>query len=1295
MNTPHWFDRLIGVRPHPRKQINPRRRRRTQLHVERLEPRCVPTFTTLASFNFTDGYQPNGVIEDGSGDLFGSAYSGGNGLGPYTGTLFELPQGSSATATLANSFIGSNNLYGPIGSLAEDSSGNLYGTVLQSFGNDYGGLFELPVYSNTPNDLGFTLDNNTGIAPRSGLIEDSSGNMFGTMSAGGSFNDGTVFELYAGGSGLATLAVFTGGNGASPEGPLVEDSSGNLFGTTFFGGASNVGTVFELANGAGTITSLASFNNVNGAYPSSGLILDKSGNLFGTTNLGGPSDDGTVFELQKGSGTITTLVSFNGSDGAHPSGGVVQDSPGNLFGTTADGGSQNGGTVFEIPAGSGSITVLENFPAGSHPSAPLLQDSFGDLFGTTAGDGTSNYGTIFEVWPAPVITTTSLPDWTVNQPGYFQVINSTHGAPVSNTYPPFNQFSVTSGTLPPGLILNNAGGLSGTPTATGTFTFTVTATDAAGATGSYTYTVTIRPQPAIITPSLASWTVNQPGYNQFLATFGGISPYAYTISAGTLPPGLTFSTGGDFTGKPTTSGTTFITVTATDSVGASTSNTYALVINPPVSMANTTLPNGDVGVSYSQPLSASGGTGTLSFSAPPGGVPPGLTLSSTGVISGTPTSAGLYTFTVTATDTTGASGSGAVTLAIGGVPTKLAFAMQPVSTPTGITLPAVTVDVLDAFGNLVTTDNSDVVTLAIASGPPGAPGFTASSTTTAAVHNGVASFTNLMIIVPGPYTLSESVPTLLTGPNSGLFSVLPLRVASTSFTPTGFTLQFTTAFLVNSLTPVLYGQTSGGPPPVPSVTLTQTKDAGGNPVNIPIAGSLVLNTANNSATFVPTDTSLEHNNSSPILPDGTYTVVVHSSAANDGFQALNPGGGFLDGPGTGTPGSGDYTRTFSVNATAMKEDVVWIPATADGPGEQLNAPGNNQVGGGYPVYLDSTGGVTNIQLNLAYDPSLLTVTGATGAGFSFLFPSFPGHARFQYAGPALAAGTKTLVGYITASVPSGSSTTPTPYKAKDLLQLGVSLNGGTVTAIGSESLHLVAYVGDADGNGSYSANDAVLITRALLGTDTGFAAYPLLDPVVVADTDGAGFIPADAALQANEAGVGYPTADLPIPPIPSGVVFQPIANNVDPTLSIPSYLQVGPDGTVRVPVNIDDAHPAGSSGLIEAHLALRYNPDLFTVSAADVHLGTVLAGGNDWTMAVNIDQATGEIGIALSSTTPISTSGGGSLVTIDFHSVGRIAYPLDIALVAAANPNGQDFTTELEDAQGTFTITSRPTNFFC
>jgi hypothetical protein len=237
----------------------------------------------------------------------------------------------------------------------------------------------------------------------------------------------------------------------------------------------------------------------------------------------------------------------------------------------------------------------------------------------------------------------------------------------------------------------------------------------------------------------------------------------------------------------------------------------------------------------------------------------------------------------------------------------------------------------------------------------------------------------------------------------------------------------------------------------------------------------------------------------------------------------------------------------------------------------------------------------------------------------------------------------------------------------------------------SDGLHLVAYIGDADGSGSYSSADAVLITRALLSADTGFTAYPLVDPVIVSDTDGAGFIPADATLQANEAGVGLPAPNLPIPPILIGVHFRPIGNNVDPEVSIPSELHVGAAGTVTVPVNIDDAHPAGSTGLLRGHLALTYDPNDFAVSVAGVHPGSLLAGGG-WSIVPIIDPATGQIAITLSGDTPITSTQGGSLVTLTFQSVGGNANPSSITLVPSATPNGQFITTELEDAQGAYTL---------
>jgi hypothetical protein len=558
---------------------------------------------------------------------------------------------------------------------------------------------------------------------------------------------------------------------------------------------------------------------------------------------------------------------------------------------------------------------------------------------------------------------------------------------------------------------------------------------------------------------------------------------------------------------------------------------------------------------YGNPITNYTGPTTVTATASPAGggssFPTTLALNSvgTGFCLATLQQAG--SCTVTVSDSSGKfTGNISLTVAPAAA-AKLAFVAQPLSTPTGVPLPPVSVEITDLFGNVVSSDNTDSITLSIASGP-GA--FTAGSTASATAANGVATFTNLTLAVPGTYTLSAVVPALYTGPFSSPFSIAPLQVVPGSFagSPTGFSVQFNAPLLANTTTPILYGPGYGVAAPVPSVIVT-TDPGDLSDRTAMVAGSLVVDSATNTLTFVATNTMLRVTGGFPVLPASTYTVILHSSAAMDGLQALLPGGGYLDGLGSGTPDSGDYTNTFVVNSAAAGDDVLWVPATADGPGEALSAPGKNQIGGGYPIYLDDqTGTVSSVQATLNYDPSLLTVTGVAGSGFTLLSSSTPGRAVLQYSGPALPTGVQTPIGFLTASVPPGTSSSPIPYKAKDLLHLtNVSINSGTVPVATSDALHLVAYVGDADGSGNYSSNDAVLITRVALQTDTGFVAYPLVDPVIVADTDGAGFIPADAALQATEAGVGNPTANLSMPPIPSDVVFQAVAAHTTKRASLP------------------------------------------------------------------------------------------------------------------------------------------------
>src|SRR6266403_535209 len=240
--------------------------------------------------------------------------------------------------------------------------------------------------------------NPDGSMPYGSLVRDSSGNLYGTTTHGGTSGNGTVFKTTSTGT-TTVLHSFAGNpDGANPYGGLVVDSSGNLYGTTVIGGTSNNGTVFKTTS-TGTTTLLHNFaGNPDGSRPYGGLVRDSSGNLYSTTSQGGSSNLGTVFKTTS-TGTTTVLHNFAGNpDGSSPYyDGLVRDSSGNLYGTTTQGGSSNLGTVFKTTA-AGTTTVLHSFvgtPDGSGPYGGLVVDSSGNLYGTTVIGGTSNNGTIF------------------------------------------------------------------------------------------------------------------------------------------------------------------------------------------------------------------------------------------------------------------------------------------------------------------------------------------------------------------------------------------------------------------------------------------------------------------------------------------------------------------------------------------------------------------------------------------------------------------------------------------------------------------------------------------------------------------------------------------------------------------------------------------------------------------------------------------------------------------------------------------------------------------------------------
>jgi hypothetical protein len=280
----------------------------------------------------------------------------------------------------------------------------------------------------------------------------------------------------------------------------------------------------------------------------------------------------------------------------------------------------------------------------------------------------------------PVITVNpaTLPNGVVGTP-YSQTVSGSGGTG------PYT-FTLSSGALPNGLMLNaTTGVISGTPTAAGTFNFTITATDANGCPGTRPYTMGIAGAPGcpVITVNPATLPPGVVGtpYSQTISASGGMAPFTFRVSSGALPPGLTLTPANTGTavisGTPITPGLFSFTITATDANGCPGSRPYSIVIPvvpscPFITVSPPTLAAPVLGTPYSQTILASGGTAPYTFTVSSGALPPGLTLSSTGaataVISGTPTTAGPFSFTITATDAAGCPGSRAYTLQVAAVP---------------------------------------------------------------------------------------------------------------------------------------------------------------------------------------------------------------------------------------------------------------------------------------------------------------------------------------------------------------------------------------------------------------------------------------------------------------------------------------------------------------------------------------------------------------------------------------------------------------------------------------------------
>lgn len=392
-----------------------------------------PGLFNLHSFVGSDGrYPAAGLLVDTYGSLYGTTELGGSGGGAIFRLAPPATEGGSWTETVLYRFAGGADGSNPTHNLVFDSAGALYGTTLAGGAAKAGTVFQLA----PPKTAGatwtetvfyqFTGAGGDGRNPSSAVIFDTFGALYGVTEMGGVYGNGAVFALTppgpAGGGWTETIlySFRSATGGGRPGGDLIFDTSGSLYGTLTMGpGARGSGRIFKLtrpaaAGGSWTESAVYDFaGGADGASPANSLIFDSFGALYGTTTAGGASNAGTVFKLMPpagGSGpwTKTTLYSFaGGSDGAGPSGNLMFDSTGTLYGTTRSGGASNKGTIYKLaPSAGGSgawtETVLYSFTGGvdgGQPTAGLAVDGSGAVYGTTAIGGDRKSGTVFRLQP--------------------------------------------------------------------------------------------------------------------------------------------------------------------------------------------------------------------------------------------------------------------------------------------------------------------------------------------------------------------------------------------------------------------------------------------------------------------------------------------------------------------------------------------------------------------------------------------------------------------------------------------------------------------------------------------------------------------------------------------------------------------------------------------------------------------------------------------------------------------------------------------------------------------------------
>ncbi len=360
------------------------------------------TFTVLRHLSrTTDGSSPAGsLVQNTDGAFYGMTYSGGT---TGYGTLFRITTGGSFS--VLHHLDGSSQGSLPVANLVQGTDGNYYGTTSAGGTTNHGTVFR--TCTNGTYTVLYSLNRTPhGGAPLGNLVQGADGAFYGTSSEGGSNAAGTIFRITTGGSFTVLRHLSSSADGRNPRAGLVRGTDGAFYGTTYGGGSNGHGTIFRITAG-GTYTVLRHLSSLtDGRNPEAELVQGNDGAFYGSTYNGGSNGWGTIFRITAG-GTFTVLRHLSSStDGRYPEGSLTQAPDGAFYGVNSAGGSNGGGTIFRITAG-GSFSVLRHLfkgNDGANPRGNLVRGSDGAFYGMTSTGGTKGEGTIFRITGAGTFT---------------------------------------------------------------------------------------------------------------------------------------------------------------------------------------------------------------------------------------------------------------------------------------------------------------------------------------------------------------------------------------------------------------------------------------------------------------------------------------------------------------------------------------------------------------------------------------------------------------------------------------------------------------------------------------------------------------------------------------------------------------------------------------------------------------------------------------------------------------------------------------------------------------------------